>query len=462
MEMARDLNLGTPSDRGGILQWASQGEGLRPLPTSTSETRTCLAAMRDAWRRADWNEVIIQADALLKMWPGHTDALKMRLKAAINAGRLDIAAEAAIAAAEEHPLPAFIAAKKLISGRQPEAAAHVLIALRQTGSGTALDGWDDITAKAAANLVKLAGQARSAGDGEGYRQLLGLGVAVTPENAALRKRADTLRAETVEQAKRVDFEKDPQEFVAAWERVLKVDPKHVTAIKRLATAAEKSDDAGRAMEFWARLLDVDLTNTVAAQRLARAASRSGREHEGLVTLYDAGLAAPGSEHIARLTHKVRSACKLAVRGGDDLTAAHHLVLLLQVEQGDEELEVLRRKVLSLLNKELSAFRKAEQPGSAAAVAARLLQLDPHNVPALTAVARYLYQSRDFAEAANYYQRLTDATPDSAVNWLHLARARHRAGDLRGASNAVAQSRSLAPDNSASENLDRLLKSKLPG
>ena len=460
MEMARDINFGVGSDGKGMVRSAPPSGGAVPHQTSGSDVRGGLMAIREAWRRADWASVIAGAEALLKISPQHPDALKMQLKAAVNSGRLDVAAQAAVAVAEEQPSVAFLAARKLIGARDWETAAAVLVALRQAGFGEA-DGWDTAVAKVAFNLLKSATQARTDGDDERYRHLLRLGVAVEPDNALLRRKMDALRAELVEQARAQEFEKDPEGFVAAWERVLDMDQRHVTAIKRLAGAAEKTGDQHRAMVFWARLLEIDLTNTAAAQRLARAAGRSGREHDALAVLHEAGLATPDGEHVAHLVHKVRGACKLAFRAGDALGAAHHLALLFEVGETGEEMETLRRKVVSVLSRELKAFRRGEPSADPVTAATLLLRLDPANVAALTALARHLYQARDFVDAGRYYQRLTEAAPDVAVNWLHLARARHRAGDLQGAFAAVSQSRALAPGDGAAENLATLLRTKLP-
>ncbi|WP_448951196.1 hypothetical protein [Labrys neptuniae] len=454
----------------GALSTASFGQSVIPGPASWTqskrrispsapELRNHLEAMRDAWQASNWDGVIAAADELLALSPGHANALKMRLRAAISAGQLDKVAQSAVAAAGAHPATAFMAAKKLLSGQQVEDAANVLIAIRHADAAE-IDGFDEIAARVGSNLGRAASEAERGGDQNGYRRLLRLGTTVAPADAVLRKRAAALRADVVEKAKRADLDQDPAGFIAAWDQVLSVDPRHPTAIKRLATAAERGGVPERALELWARLLEVDPTDQVAAKRLARAAGQAELEHVGLATLYHAGLAAPDVDYVARLVQRVRRAGKLALRGGEAREAALHLALLAKVGQDDDELQLLRRKVAAILSKELSAHRREKRPAEAAETAHLLLQIDQENVPALTAVAHHLYQTHAFTDSANYYQRVIELKPDSATHWLHLARASHRAGDLSTAASAVARSRELAPDNSASKNLQGLLNLKL--
>ena len=438
---------------------ASWTQSKRRISPSAPELRSHLETMRDAWQASNWDAVIAEADKLLAISPSHANALKMRLRAAINTGQLDKVAQSAVAAAETHPSTAFMAAKKLLSGQQVEDAAKVLIAIRHADSGT-IEGFDDITTRVGNNLVKAAAEFERAGDQDGYRRVLRLGNTVAPADPVLRKRIIALRNAVVDQAKQADLEQDPAGFAAAWEQVLKVDPRHPTATKRLATAAERTGTPERALELWSRLLDIDPTDQAAAKRLARAAGQAELEYTGLVTLYQAGLAAPDVDYVNRLILRVRRASKLALRGGEARKAALHLALLAKVGQDDDELQLLRRKVAAILSKELSSHRREKRPAEAAEVAYLLLQIDPENVPALTAVAHHLYQTHAFTDSANYYQRVLELKPDSATHWLHLARASHRAGDLATASAAVTRSRELAPDNSASKNLEGLLNLKL--
>ncbi len=438
---------------------ASWTQPKRRMSPSAPELRGHLDAMRDAWQASNWDVVIAEADNLLAISPGHANALKMRLRAAINAGQLDQVAQSAVDAAEAHPATAFLAAKKLLSNQQVEDAAKVLIAIRHADAG-GIEGFDEIAARVGANLAKAAVELERMGDQDGYRRVLRLGNAVAPADPILRKRIIALRNDVVDQAKQADLEQDPAAFATAWEQVLKVDPRHPTATKRLATAAERTGTPERALELWSRLLDIDPTDQVAAKRLARAAGQAEREYAGLATLYQAGLAAPEVDYVSRLIQRVRRAGKLALRGGEARQAALHLALLAKVGQDDDELQLLRRKVAAILSKELSAHRREKRPAEAAEVAYLLLQIDPVNVPALTAVAHHLYQTHAFADSVNYYQRVLELKPDSATHWLHLARASHRAGDLATAASAVARSRELAPDNSASKNLQGLLSLKL--
>ncbi|QEN85049.1 tetratricopeptide repeat protein [Labrys sp. KNU-23] len=449
-------NISTTSSNDRVVPGpASWGQpGRRPAP-SASELRNHLEAVRDAWQSSDWEGVIAAANDLLTLSPNHASVLKMRLRAAISAGLLDKVAQSAIAAADAHPSTAFIAAKKLLSGHQVESAAKVLVAIRHADAGD-IDGFDEIAKRIASNLGKSAADLERGGDQEGYRRVLRLGIAVAPTDSTLRRRFSALRSDVVERAKQADFEHDPTGFVAAWEHVLNVDPEHPTAIKRLATAAERSGDATRALHLWTRLLEADPTDTKMVKRVARTAGQAEREYEGLAVLHQVGVASADGDYVPRLIHRVRRAGKLALRGGEARKAALHLALLAKVGQDDDELQVLRRKVSAVLSKELSAHRREKRPADAAEVAYLLLQIAPQNVPALTAVAHHLYQTHAFTDSANYYQRVLELKPDSATHWLHLARASHRAGDLATAASAVARSRELEPSNSASKNLQSLL------
>jgi len=108
---------------------ASWTQAKRRMSPSAPELRNHLETMRNAWQASNWDAVIAEADKLLAISPSHANALKMRLRAAINAGQLDKVAQSAIAAAEAHPSTAFLAAKKLLSSQQVEDAVGRQVAV---------------------------------------------------------------------------------------------------------------------------------------------------------------------------------------------------------------------------------------------------------------------------------------------------------------------------------------------
>jgi tetratricopeptide (TPR) repeat protein len=407
-----------------------------------TELRDYKTLVRAAWRARDFNAVAAVADKLLDKAPKTIDVARMRVKALLLLGRAQEAGNAVLPIAVAEPRLALTVAGALVKAHELDAAARIVIALRKAGAD-APDNFHALAGKVASLLLAAGDAAEKSGAADKALTAFLLGAAADPANVALQRKVAALRAAARNMAKDVDFEKDAAAYVAAWKNLLALDATNVNAMKRLAVAAEKAGDHAAALEMWGRVMDCDPSIVAAPARVARAALRCGKEYDALLLLERLKRLGDAGDYADHLRRKVAAAGKALLRDSDGFGASYSIALIMRTGAGDEETNLLARKTLALLKGDAKRALRGRDTAGAATIASRMLEFEPANALALSAVARYAYLMQDFAAAASYYDRLTAAEPDNARHWLALSRARSRAGDAEGAQAAQQRANALA-------------------
>lgn len=412
-----------------------------------TEIRDYKTLVRAAWRARDFNAVATVAEKILDKAPKIIDIARMRVKALQLLGRQREAAAAVLPIAAAEPELALRVSSALVKAREIELAATIVVALRDAGK-TGTDNFKALSSKLAALLLAAGVAAEKSGAGDKSLAAFLLGAATDPENVALQRKIGSLRNAARNAAKQVDPATDAGAYVAAWKKVLTLDPKNVNAMKRLAVAAEKAGDHAAALEFWGRVVESDPSVATAPTRLARAAIHCGKEYDALLLLERFKRLGDAGDYADTLRRKVASAGKALLRSSDGFGASYSIALVMRAGARDDEASLLARKTLALLKAEVKRALKNRDAASAATIASRMLEFEPDNVLALSAAARYAYLMQDFAAATSYYERLTKADPGNTRHWAALARARGRSGDAAGARVAQQRADELSPSKSS--------------
>lgn len=407
--------------------------------------------LKESWKARDMTGVVAAAEDVLSYSSASEAAHRLRLKALLKLGETAGLAEAARSAVPFDPESAHTGARKLAAAHDWEGAASVLVPLAAS-SETAGAETSDLRQRVASWLLSMGAQAAKVGDEVTACRLWRLGLAVVPGHAELTRRFGRAVSSAVGNARAHEFATDPRGYVIGWQRVLEVDPDHVNALKRVATACEKTEDYDTALECWARLLRLDPTQSAIVQRMLRVALSAQKEAEALALVLELGGTVPEDVTGERILRKVLVKCRSAVRDRDIPTGARHLVLLRKCAREPEVYDDLVERVVPRLAAQIKRLAADGEPSEAMNQSHLLLELDPQNAIALGNLARYAYMLRYFSEAGAFYRRMVDADPSGARPWLGLARSLMKVGDVDGAKAAARRCLEIDPERAAAREI----------
>lgn len=231
-----------------------------------------------------------------------------------------------------------------------------------------------------------------------------------------------------------------EEANAAWARAEQLYPAYELEIEparesawadafNQGVEAYNSNDMAGAVAAWTRANEIYQLRPEAYQNLAAIYTQQG-DYEQAIAAYQGALAAVESEPAARVLEEEEIADREASRA----TALENLAeLLLFTEQHAQAEELFREQMqqdpdnVALQGKLAAAI--AAQPGresEAQAMYNELLGRSDLDAATLMEIGVVLFQQQDFARAAEAFERVTEARPNSRDAWYNLANALYAA------------------------------------
>lgn len=262
------------------------------------------------------------------------------------------------------------------------------------------------------------------------------------------------------------------EAVVCYRNAITLNPKDATVHFELGVALQRQRKLDEAIVCFRKVIELNPRNVKAQLNLGFALSRKGRLDEAVPCLrtaialdpesfhghYNLGIALKDQGKLDEAIGCLRKAVELDPRSFPAHTNLGGALLKVP-EKLDEAIRCFRKAIeldprASFAHDNLGiALRMYGKPDEAITCFRKAIELDPKNATPHNNLAWTLANCpdsklRDFAAALRLAEEATRLAPTSARNWSTLGVARYRAGDWKGAVEAIDRSGQLVNDNSA--------------